>query len=227
MNTSNLFKSVVIGIGFVSSLALAPSVYAGNNNCTQYRLSAYGGDAGFRIMSGSREFRQTHNGSVAGNICHTGKVQIELAKRDPHTRVSLSLNGREYVFGQGDRGHKHVNNWFRRYINISLNNYAKPHYQPKKPHNNQNGGHYKPRHSDKGYSEHRYQSSNGYYDQNYDSQHNYDSGYSNSAGHSHQHYGHKNLPRLKIHSKRHRKAHRRDIPHKHRRNTGQRYVTYH
>ena len=226
MNTQTFFKSLVIGVGFISSFALAPSAYAGNNNCTQYRLSAYGGDAGFRVMSGSREFRQTHNGSVAGNICHTGKVQIELAKRDPHTRVSLALNGREYVFGQGDRGDRHVNNWFRRYINVSLNDYHKPHYKPKKSHSYRNNGYNGPRRSDKGYSEHRYQSSNSHYNDNHSSQHDYSSGYSNNVGHSHKYYGYKNLPRLKINSKRHRKAHRRDIPHQHRRNIDRRYVTY-
>lgn len=183
-------------------------------------------------MSGSREFRQTHNGSVAGNICHTGKVQIELAKRDPHTRVSLALNGREYVFGQGDRGDRHVNNWFRRYINVSLNDYVKPHYKPQKPHNKKHDNYNGPRRSDKGYSEHRYQSYNGYYDGNYpshkgySSDYGYDSGYDNGVAHSHAYYGHKKLPRLKIHSKRHRKAHRHDIPHRHKRAKQRKYVTY-
>ncbi len=89
-------------------------------SCTEYRLSSTGGDAGFRTLNNPKDFRQVSNGSVTGQICTGGLVTIELSKRHPDTLVSLTILGREYVFGQGDRGDKLASNWFRRYFNLDL-----------------------------------------------------------------------------------------------------------
>jgi len=247
MNKTTFLKTLVIGAGMMGSMVMAPATFAGNS-CSEYRLSAYGGDAGFRVMSGSRDFRKASNGSVIGNICQSGNVQIELSKRNPGTHVSLAVNGREYVFGQGDRGDRHVNNWFRRYININLGHYAKPHNKPHKwkgkdhsgsdyGHNNHayghNKGHYNDKYVDRGYQgrdhdgyNQNHNSRGAYYDNDsYEPEYYGNRRYSHS--HGHKAYRHHKLPRFAVHSKRHRKAHRHDIPHRHKRHHGQRYVTYH
>ena len=88
--------------------------------CTEYRLSAFGGDAGLRLMRQPKDFRRVSNGSVRGQICDGGRVQVELAKRHPDTHVSLAIAGREYTFAEGDRGDSLDNNWFRWYFTIDL-----------------------------------------------------------------------------------------------------------
>ncbi|MBX2868376.1 MAG: hypothetical protein KTR18_06850 [Acidiferrobacterales bacterium] len=243
MKSTTFFKTLIMGAGLVTSMVMSPASFAGGN-CTEYRLSAYGGDAGFRVMVGSRDFRKASNGSVIGKICHSGNVQIELAKRHPGTRVSLAVNGREYVFGEGDRGDRHVNNWFRRYVHVDLGHYSKPTHKPHKwkgkDHDNSSFG-YNHRYNDDyvdnryrgrdhaGYSDH-YNDQGVYYNHkpqkgSYGSYKSYDNDYVDHS-HGHKWKRHHKLPRFAIHSKRHRKAHRRDIPHRHKRPHHQRYVTY-
>ena len=237
MKNTIFFKTLILGAGLATSMAMAPASFAGGGNCSEYRLSAYGGDAGFRVMVGSRDFRKASNGSVVGRICHSGNVQIELAKRHPGTRVSLAVNGREYVFGEGDRGDRHVNNWFRRYVNVDLGHHSKPHNKPHKwkgkDHDDSSFG-YNRRYQDD-YVDNRYRgrdhngNSGRYNDHGQSYNHGqYDSddyGYNNHS-HGHKWKRHHGLPRFAVHSKRHRKAHRRDIPHRHKRPHHQRYVTY-
>jgi len=230
MNNFNKLKGILIGASLATGLVSAPAALAGknyNNSCTQYRLSAYGGDAGFRLMNNSKNFRKTSNGSIVGKICNSGRVKVELSKRHPNTHVSLEVNGYEYVFGQGDRGDRHANNWFRRYVHVDLPKHSGHHgghrnnHDPYNTHGGGRGNDYGPSPS----NGHGYGHNNNYgYGNNYDPYENHGSGYGDSHGYNdsanrghHLSNGHGyNAPEyFRAHSKRHRKAHRRGIPHSH------------
>jgi hypothetical protein len=169
---------------------------SGSSDCTEYRLSAFGGDAGFRVMKRPGDFRRISNGSVRGKICDGGSVRVELAKRHPDTQVSLDIAGREYTFGQGDRGDKLENSWFRQYFTIDLSQHS-THYHHSQP-DAQYGYYHDPGEFTPwaaGYPPYdHYQSDTPYYGpvQQYQT-----------------------LPQLHVDSKAHRRAHRRGAMHDH------------
>jgi len=231
MKRTITFRHALIGIALMSGTVSAPIALAErdanipngpfhsnkhwqhNNNhrgCAQYRLSAYGGEAGFRLMNNKQDFRRASNGSVVGRICSGGRTTIELSKRHPNTHVALQINGREYVFGQGDRGDRIANHWFRRYIKVNL------HRRP------DHGEHYS------GHNAGQRSHQNHYWGQEYSEE------YDNDSVPSDHQYGHKQFghnpgqeysshnahhnprPWLRADSKRHHKAHRKGFAHRHR-----------
>jgi len=240
MNHFNTLKGILIGASIASAIIFAPAALAGkdpdtpnhrynpqpnhDNGCARYRLSASGGDAGFRLMNNTRDFRKTSNGSVIGQICTSGRVTVELSKRHPNTHVSLEVNGREYVFAQGDRGDKHANSWFRRYVHIDLRGHSS--YGGNQNSNNNRYGHNdKPR---PGKSHGQSYNDSHHNNNNFNNNHypDYDNnGYGHSYSGAFRHNGkksyhsgnrgHQSHKHFDAHSKRHQKAHRRGIPHEH------------
>lgn len=235
MKRTIAFRQALIGITIMAGTVSAPIALAErdanipsrpfhtnkhwqhNNNhrnshrgCAQYRLSAYGGEAGFRLMNNKQDFRRASNGSVVGRICSGGRATIELSKRHPRTHVALQINGREYVFGRGDRGDRIENHWFRRYIKVDLH--------PRPGHREHYSG------QDADHRSHQ----NHYWDQEYSEQYDDDfMPFDHQYGHKHygqnlgrgynSHNAHRNpRPWLRVDSKRHLKAHRKGIAHRHR-----------
>ena len=236
MKTSLRIKSLFIGASLVTITMAAQTAHAVRgeddgsyqrhlnqqqyNGCADYRLSVHGGEGGFRLMNNQKDFRSANNHNISGQVCSNGQVKIELSKRHPGTRVALSINGREYVFGQGDRGNKVINNWFRRYYVIDL-----PHQTSRNHNSNSNNQNYGNNsgygNDNQGYQNHNYDNNdygnNGYDNHGYSNnrprpsvqQHNgHASGYS-----SHQQGYESKLYRTK--SKKHRRAHKRGIEHSH------------
>ena len=161
-------------------------------------------------MNNKQDFRRAANGSVVGRICSGGPVTIELSKRHPNTHVALELNGREHVVGRGDRGDRIANHWFRRYIKVNL--------RQRSDHGGRYTGH------DADHRAHQ----NRYWDHEYPGKHyddfapydyqgdythfNHDRGHGYRPNHEH----HSPKPWLRVGSKRHAKAHRKGIAHRHR-----------
>ena len=240
MYRTSALNRTALGLTLASMLAVAPVSYAerGGNSpfgfhsyqqnqhankhagCAKYRLSAYGGEAGFRLLNNAQDFRRVANSSVTGKICSRGHVTLELSKRHPDTHVTLLLNGREYRFEQGDRGDRVANHWFRRYIKVDLfqrSGHGSPYF---------GNGH------EPGYQ--TYQGQNDRYDY-YDYQRGYFSSHGNhyrpdspTLHHGHgyfdPYYGYHNpVPWLKPGSRKHRRAHREGIVHRHKKE----YYAYH
>lgn len=231
MNRAIKLKLVAVGASLISGVVTAPAAlaerdanvpngpyhsyknnqhYNSQERCTPYRLSAYGGEAGIRLMNNVKGFKRTADGSVAGRFCSGGRVTVELSKRHPNTHVALHVNGREYIFGQGDRGERLTNHWFRRYIQIDLAHGPRHNYS----HNNDrhalqaHDDHYRgPEYPGDHYNE--FAQHDNRHRQNHRSfNHNdYDS---HNRHHSH------TLPYLRLGSKKHHKAHRKGIAHSHR-----------
>lgn len=238
--TPKSFNRLLAGAVLLAGFAAAPVSYAGNygGNCVSYQLKSYGGEAGVRTLENPGDFRRT-GGHTSGQFCGSGRIKVELSKRDPHTHVSLLVGGNEYVFGQGDRGDRQANHWYRRYFHINLprrnqgyaqnnghnkghnngydnsyndgynNGYAQKHNK-KKRRNKQKD------HGNKHYpgSGHSYQNDN--YNNNYGYQQNDYQPSAHKPKHSHGH-GIGPKPRLRIDSKIHRKAHKLHLPHQHKR----------
>lgn len=212
MKISTMIRSLTLPATLFALAGLSSPAYAA---CAGYRLSAFGGDAGFRVMNNPGDFRRVSNGSVRGEVCGGGRVTVELSKRQPGTHVALDIGGREYTFGQGDRGSKVENHWFRRYYTIDIP-----------------GGRDRPRHpgKDSGYNHgpdryysdhgrggghgyggrHRNQGNNHYYGGQGYGGHGYD-----GQGYGNQDWRHGQIPRYRVGTENHRRAHRKGIPHDH------------
>ncbi len=238
MKNTKFIKSLLIGTSLVLIVTAVPTAMAGDgdpnyngyanhntkkhyNGCTEYRLSSYGGQAGVRTVNNPNDFRQANNGSVVGQICAKGRVTVELSKRHPDTHVSLVLYGQEYVFGQGDRGDKLLNNWFRRYLTVDL-----PHGSGQQG-NSQGGGYsYQPQYKpdNHGYNQgykNVPQSASRYEGHGYSQGHEpepyfQDHGYNNSGHNNGYNNGyHHNKRKFHTASRKHKRAHKFGRPHQH------------
>ncbi len=230
MNQAIKLKRVAVAVSLISGVFTAPIAtaerdanvpngpyhsykhnqhYNNQERCTPYRLSAYGGEAGFRLMNNVKIFKRTAHGSVAGRICSGGRVTVELSKTNPNTHVALQVNGREYVFGQGDRGERLTNHWFRRYIQIDLASEPRHNYSQKNDRHDPRGydNHYRePEYSDDHDNEFA-QHDNRHRQNQRPLNHNYYDGHKSRRNHT--------LPHLRLGSKKHHKAHRKGIAHSH------------
>ena len=232
MNRTTTLNRTAFGLALVSMLIAAPVSFAereGNSpygfhsyqqhqhankhaGCAKYRLSAYGGDAGFRLLNNAQDFRRASNSSVTGKICSRGHVTLELSKRHPDTHVSLVLNGREYVFGQGDRGDRVANHWFRRYIKVDLRRHSGHDYRYR------SDDHERGYQTYQGYNDkpdyHGYH--NDYFNSHANQYRTYQPAWSHGHGYVDSHYGYHNpTPWFKPGSKKHKRAHRKGIAHRH------------
>ncbi len=88
--------------------------------CTSYTVSANHADTGFRFLVGENEFNLIGVGSRSGEICHSGQVQIELAKKRPPAEVVLRVGSKVFAFRSGDQGTRLVRDWYRRYYTVNL-----------------------------------------------------------------------------------------------------------
>ena len=230
MKCLNQLKVVATALSSLLILALPAHAGDGDNEfkgsyggCAKYKITVYNGDGALRLMSNPKDLRRTSNGTSHGQLCASGRVKIELAKRNVGTHIKLNLNGKKYYFGEGDDGHKHLNGWYRKYINVKLPQVSS--YRPNHGHNNHE---YAYRPYDYG-NNNRYGYSDGH---NYRQNHGHNSGYGhnnhygyrnnhNSYG-QHQHHGHQrrhhnvNKPWFHVNSKKHRKAHKYGWKHIHR-----------
>ena len=94
--------------------------YQSRDGCVHYQVSAYGGDGGIRFLHNTDEWNLVQGSGQHGKVCRDGYVTVELSKRHPATTVTLAINGQNYTFNSGERAHKYIDNWHRKYIDIRL-----------------------------------------------------------------------------------------------------------
>lgn len=88
--------------------------------CYKYKVFTRGGTGGFRRMDNIDGFYQFGGHAHRGKICGSGRVKIELSKRDTHTTTVFVMNGRRIVFRAGEHADRVKNNWYRKYYTVRL-----------------------------------------------------------------------------------------------------------
>jgi len=96
---------------------------SGNNSrkdCITYSVTGNHKDIGIRFLAGSQEFHLTGHGTKKRQLCHKGKIKFELSKKKVPGEVIVRIAGKVFVFGQGDRGDRLANNWYRKYFEVNV-----------------------------------------------------------------------------------------------------------
>ena len=88
--------------------------------CNSFSASGNHPDTGMRFLVGDNQFHVIGNGNITQQICHSGQVQIELAKKRKEAQVVANVAGRTYVFGANQTGDRHVRDWYRKYFTVQL-----------------------------------------------------------------------------------------------------------
>ena len=115
---SNKSWTVVTASMALLSILLTSSAHAA---CQPFLVESNNGDGGFRFMHDTKNFRTVSSGSRYENvICDRRSFRVELAKRNPEARIRFSIDGKAYEFSQGSQGDKNVNNWYRKYFDITF-----------------------------------------------------------------------------------------------------------
>ena len=113
--------------------------------CTPFELHARGGEAGIRFMHNIGNYHLVKNRVYHGRLCRDGPLTVELSKRHPDTRVILKINGGKYEFRPGEKAHRTINHWHRKYVRFHLPGKSLGNHGIKQ------GGGLKQRHNHKGY----------------------------------------------------------------------------
>jgi len=120
MNSTTVFRKristicclILLGVVFTSTA---------HAKCQPFLVEANNGDGGFRFMHDVENFRTVSSGTRYENvICDRKSFRIELAKKNPEARIRFSIDGKPYTFTQGSEGDKNVNNWYRKYFDVSF-----------------------------------------------------------------------------------------------------------
>ena len=128
-----IVSAILLGITLVM---MGSNVWANNKSkprsynqlCTYYSVQSWGGDGSIRFMNNIGNSYVFNSRGFNGKVCSSGKITVELGKRNPGTHVTMKINGYSYQFYPGDAGTNYQNNWHRRYFSINL-----PYRQPIKP----------------------------------------------------------------------------------------------
>ncbi|PID75688.1 MAG: hypothetical protein CSB23_01615 [Deltaproteobacteria bacterium] len=86
-------------------------------NCYRYSLTVTGGRGSARIEQlPGKNYIQT-SGQKTGYVCFNGPARLELGKlANPNIEVQFRLKDvGVFVFTNGDRGRRQINNWYRTY----------------------------------------------------------------------------------------------------------------
>jgi len=89
-------------------------------NCVAYSITGNHKDTGIRFLAGSQEFHLTGYGTQKRQLCHKGNIRFELSKKKIPGEVVVRIDGKSFVFGQGDKGDRFANNWYRKYFEINI-----------------------------------------------------------------------------------------------------------
>ncbi|MBX2868137.1 MAG: hypothetical protein KTR18_05655 [Acidiferrobacterales bacterium] len=100
-----------------------PVVSSSNNppkNCASYSVTGNHRDVGVRFFVGDQDFHLTGYGTKKKQLCHSGNIRFELAKKKIPGEVVVRIGGKAFVFGAGDTGDRFANHWYRKYFRVNL-----------------------------------------------------------------------------------------------------------
>ena len=129
MNIRDFFRAALWLTILVIAMGAVESVLADHTRiqpkyskpaCTPFELHARGGEAGIRFMHNIGDYHRVKNRVYHGRICRDGPLTVELSKRHPDTRVILKINGARYEFRPGEKAHRTINHWHRKYVRFHL-----------------------------------------------------------------------------------------------------------
>lgn len=89
-------------------------------NCVAYSVSGNHRDTGIRFLVGDHKFHSVGNTSLNKQLCHTGRIRVELAKRKEQAEVVLTIDGQAYPFKRGDKGDRYEKTWYRKYYSLDI-----------------------------------------------------------------------------------------------------------
>ena len=89
------------------------------DNCVPYLVNGHGRNTGIRFMN-VQDFQFVGGGELESQVCHSGSVVVELAKKKVEESVTLTIGQKIYQFPVGDEGDRYQNQWYRKYIRIRL-----------------------------------------------------------------------------------------------------------
>ena len=93
---------------------------AANRNCTAYTVSGNHKDVGVRFFVGDNKFHLTGRGKTRLQLCHSGNIRFELAKKKEAGEVAVQIGNRVFQFRAGDQGDRYANNWYRKYFRVNV-----------------------------------------------------------------------------------------------------------
>ncbi|MGH1540487.1 MAG: hypothetical protein ACRBHB_08685 [Arenicella sp.] len=92
-----------------------------NEKCHSFEIVARRGVAAIRFVDQGTGLQRVESGrSAQGELCQSGLVRLELAKRNRNASVILKIDGREYRFDSGERYDDFRQEWYRKYLSIDL-----------------------------------------------------------------------------------------------------------
>lgn len=90
-----------------------------NGECFNFRAFTNGGNGGLRFH-GKGEVYRFDRKPASARICHNGSLTMEITKTDRATGVTVELDGKRFTFTPNEREDELKNNWYRKYVRLSV-----------------------------------------------------------------------------------------------------------